>query len=98
MAVDIQIKCINKSDRPNPHERIVNIGGSPGATTANWKRSQEQAIVDLETGAYRYWVAVPGSDSVWVVVAVSRWGNKYIKTTADGEHPNNLLALPECPL
>jgi hypothetical protein len=32
-----------------------------------------------------------------VIVAVSQWGNKYIKTTADGVHPNNLLALPECP-
>lgn len=32
-----------------------------------------------------------------VVVAVSRFGNKYIKTEADGEQPNNLLSLPECP-
>jgi hypothetical protein len=32
-----------------------------------------------------------------VVVAVSRYGNKYIKTTADGEQPDNLLSLPECP-
>jgi hypothetical protein len=24
-----QIKCINKSDRFNPHERITNIGGYP---------------------------------------------------------------------
>ena len=31
------------------------------------------------------------------VVAVSRFGNKYIKTEADGDQPNNLLSLPECP-
>ncbi len=96
MATNVQIQCINKSDRPNPHERIVNIGGvrSDGV---RWKRAQQQAISDIKAGTYAYWVQVPGSDSVWVIVAVSRFGNEYIKTTADGEHPNNLLALPECP-
>lgn len=47
-------------------------------------------------GRWQFYVSVNGS-SVWVVIAVSRYGNKYIKTTADGEHPNNLLSLPECP-
>ena len=28
--------------------------------------------------------------------AVSRFGNKYIKTEADGDQPDNLLALYEC--
>ena len=31
-----------------------------------------------------------------VIVAVSRYGNKYLKTVADGEQPNNLLSLYEC--
>ncbi len=31
-----------------------------------------------------------------VVVAVSRFDHKYIKTEADGEQPDNLLSLPEC--
>lgn len=38
-----------------------------------------------------------GSREVRVIVAESRYGNKYIKTEADGEQPNNLLSLPECP-
>jgi hypothetical protein len=29
--------------------------------------------------------------------AFSRFGNKYLKTEADGEQENNLLSLPECP-
>jgi hypothetical protein len=37
------------------------------------------------------------ADSVWVIVAVSRLGHKYLKTEADGEQPDNLLSLPECP-
>ena len=95
MPQDIQIRCINKSDRSNPHERIISIGGV-NADGARWKRSQQQAIIDIETGVYRYFVNA-GGHTVWVIVAVSQWGHKYIKTTVDGEHPNNLLALPECP-
>ncbi|MFI5246011.1 MAG: DUF3892 domain-containing protein [Gemmatimonadales bacterium] len=34
--------------------------------------------------------------SVWVIIATHN-GNEYLKTEADGVHPNNLLALPECP-
>nr|WP_301538770.1 DUF3892 domain-containing protein [Klebsiella pneumoniae] len=33
---------------------------------------------------------------MWVIVAVSASGNKYLKTQNDGEQPNNLLSLPEC--
>jgi len=34
--------------------------------------------------------------TVDVIIAVHN-GNEYLKTTADGLHPNNLLALPDCP-
>jgi Protein of unknown function (DUF3892) len=40
----------------------------------------------------RSWFA---SDHFEVIVALSRYGNKYLKTVADGDAPNNLLALPE---
>jgi len=95
MAQQVQIGCINKSDRPNPHERILYVGGvNPDGT--RWKLSQEQAIAGIEDGRWQFYVSVNGQ-TVWVIVAVSRYGNKYLKTTADGEHPNNLLSLPECP-
>jgi hypothetical protein len=90
----IQIKCINKSDRMNPHERITHVGGYEDK---QWKITQEEAIAYIENKEWRFWVKPPNADSVWVIVAVSRYGNKYLKTEADGEHPNNLLSLPECP-
>lgn len=95
MAQQVQIQCINKSDRPNPHERILSVGGLNQDRT-RWKLTQQQAIAGIEDGRWQFYVSVNGH-TVWVIVAVSRYGNKYLKTTADGEHPNNLLSLPECP-
>ena len=89
-----QIKCINKLDRSNPHERITHVGGHEEKV---WKLTQEEAIRYIENGDWRFWVKPAHSESVWVVVAISRFGNKYLKTDNDGEDQNNLLSLPECP-
>ena len=95
MTDSIEIKCINKSDRFNPHERIINIGGiNPDGT--RWKLSQADAIVDIDSGRWSFHVA-RGLHVVRVVVAISRFGYRYLKTEADGEQPDNLLGLPECP-
>ncbi|GAA6176990.1 DUF3892 domain-containing protein [Sulfitobacter pacificus] len=93
MVKTAQIKCINKSDRDSSWERITHVGG---ITNERWKITQQDAINHIESGAWRFYVSV-GGDSVWVEVATSRYGNKYIKTVADGDQPNNLLSLPECP-
>lgn len=88
----IQIKCINKIDRYNPHERITHVGGF---TDKPWKITQEAAIQHIDSGEWGFWVHQHG-ESVWVIVA-ERNGRKYLKTQNDGEEPNNLLSLPECP-
>ncbi len=95
MPANIHIKCISKSDRMNPHERIQAVGGT-NPDGKRWKLSQESAIAGIERGEFRFYVSAHGK-SVWVIVAKSRFGNKYLKTEDDGEQPNNLLSLPECP-
>jgi uncharacterized protein DUF3892 len=96
VAQAIQIRCINKSDRYNPHERIRSVGGT-NADGTRWKLSEADAITGIEQGRYSFYVERPVGDRVGVIIARSAQGNKYLKTQADGEHPNNLLSLPECP-
>ena len=92
MATRLQVSCINKRDHPNPHERIQAIGGA--GSIGPWKWSEEMAIFLIEAGTYAYFVNV-GGKPVDVTVA-THIGRKYLKTTADGYEPNNLLSLPGC--
>jgi len=78
----------------NAHERIQNIGGvNPDRT--HWKMSEQQAISNIKNQRYAFYVSV-GGKTVAVVIATHQ-GREYLKTTADGYAPNNLLNLVECP-
>ncbi len=86
----LQVTCINK--RPShydPHERIQAIGG------AEWKKREDEAIQDIEENRHSFFVSRGGRTAEVVIGVYDR--RKYLKTTADGYVPDNLLALPECP-
>ena len=91
-----QIDCIEKDDRLNPHEAIQNIGGR-NPDGKRWSLTQKQAIDGIDSGKWDFYVVAAGRH-VKVIVATSRYGNKYIKTEADGDSPNNLLSLQSCQL
>jgi hypothetical protein len=94
MAIDVQVQCINKRDRPGPHERIQNIGGvNPDG--GRWKLREDQAIAGMKVGTWTFYTNVSGARAN---VRIGRHlGNEYLTTEPDGLPPNNLLRLPECP-
>lgn len=94
MAGKVQIRCINKTDRLSPHERIKNIGGT-NHDGGKWKLTLNEAIQSIKNDKYSFFVSVNGN-SVDVIIA-NHTGYEYLKTKNDGEQPNNLLSLPECP-
>ena len=97
MTQRVRIECVNKTDRYNPHERIASVGGRNHDGT-RWRMPEGQAIAGINEGKYSFYVESPPGHVVDVIIARSAHGSEYLKTRADGEHPNNLLALAECPL
>lgn len=93
----MNITCVTKSDRFNPHERITHLGGFY-SNGHRWLWPQEWVIQAIESGQYRFFVQRGLATAVEVEVSISQWGHKYIKTKADFYHPDNLLSLSECPL
>lgn len=86
-----QVTCINKrGGHFNPHERIEYIGNQTG----NWKLSEADAIRRIEGRSDSFFTLVNGREAE-VIVAVHN-GREYLKTTADGYSPDNLLSLAEC--
>jgi Protein of unknown function (DUF3892) len=97
MPVRVEVSCITKRDRENPHERIQGLGGVH--ESKRWYMPEEDIIAELDkpdsTRRWDFCVNV-NNNFVWVVVAV-HLGRKYLKTQPD-EHPeNNLLHLDPCP-
>lgn len=85
-----RISCVDVSG----NGRITAVGGV-GEDGSAWRLSLGAAVAAVEAGL-SFYVERPEGDRVAVIVAVSAKGRRYLKTEADGDVPNNLLALPSC--
>lgn len=83
-----QVTC-HTPDGYDADQRIDAIGGF------GWRHMIDEAILYIETGTNSYWTYAAGTRAT-VIVAKRPNGRKYLKTTADGVEPNNLLNLPRC--
>ncbi|MFZ2006497.1 MAG: DUF3892 domain-containing protein [Stellaceae bacterium] len=82
-----------RSDLVNHDRRLLGFGGV-NADGAHWRISQDRAIDAIEAGRWSFYVKARGRD-LPVIVAVSKYGSKYLKGAGDGLQPETLLALPE---
>jgi len=88
------IGCVDRSDLLNHDRRIRRVGGiNPDG--GRWNISESEAIAAIEAGRWGFYVARDG-EAVPLIVAVSKYGSKYLKTADDPLHPESLLALPRC--
>ena len=85
---DKQVTCINKQPRVNPHEGITHLGG-PG-----WRWTRQQVIDSINARTNTFYTLVNGKRAD--VRVVSGPNGPYVRTHADGQPNDNLLALPEC--
>lgn len=94
MAARYLICCISRTDRLNHDRRIRSIGGvNPDG--AHWSLSETAAVAAIEQGRWEFYIR-QNDREVPVLVALSKYGSKYLKCPADPLHPESLLALPEC--
>jgi hypothetical protein len=85
---DVQITCINKLPRDNSHEGITHLGGY------GWKWTRQQVVESINAKTNSFFTMVGGSRAdVGVVNGPSA---PYVRTYANGNWNDNLLALPEC--
>ena len=85
---DVQVTCINKLPRNDTHEGITHLGG------AKWKWTRAQVIQSIEDKTNTFYTLV--KDKRAEVGIVNGANGKYLRTHADGQWNDNLLALPEC--
>jgi uncharacterized protein DUF3892 len=85
---DVQVLCINKQPRSDPHEGITHLGG------AGWRLTRQEVVDCIKAGLHSFFTMVNGRRAdVGVVNAAN---GPYVRTHADGYWNDNLLALPEC--
>jgi hypothetical protein len=85
---DLQVTCINKTPRNDPHEGITHLGG------AGWKWTRQQVVDLINAKTHTFFTLVGGKRAN--VGVVNGPNGAYLRTYADGVWNDNLLALPEC--
>ncbi len=85
---DVQVTCINKQPRQNPHEGITHLGGS------GWRWTRQQVVDSINGGTNTFYTLAAGRRAD--VAVVDGPNGQYLRTHANGVWNDNLLALPEC--
>jgi len=85
---DAQVTCINKQSRNSTHEGITHLGGN------GWKWTRSEVIQSIRNKSNTFFTHVNGKRAD--IGIVEGQNGPYLRTYADGQWNDNLLALPEC--
>ena len=96
MARHLRIRCVDKGDRTPVHECIRAIGGI-NIDGSRWTLTQDKAILQIEDGTSAFYLERPRDHRFDMIVATDGHGNKYLRTVADTDQPEQHLQLPVCP-
>jgi hypothetical protein len=94
MAILLKVMWVDRSDQPDPYQRITHIGGSSGKF--EWKHTHAQAIQSIEKGVFHYYLEKDGR-VLKLEVGMAPNGCKHLKTQDDDDQPQLLLDLPQSP-
>ncbi|PPD14052.1 MAG: hypothetical protein CTY25_12560 [Methylobacterium sp.] len=83
------MRRIRQNDRRKPCERITHVGGR------TWTLETADVIARIESRKEAFYVSTSQGELVDVVVSINRHGQKFLRTTVDGDEPSHLLSLPE---
>ena len=87
-----RVSCTQKHEK---HEGIISLGCYGQGNTVH-KFSEAEVIDRIENRGDTFYSERPDGHVAEIEVA-KREGQKYLKTKPDGERPNNLDWLPDCP-
>jgi hypothetical protein len=87
-VADVQVRCVSKQPRQDPHHGITHLGGK------GWYWTRQQVVASIEARSNTFYTLVGGTRAD--VAVVDGPGGKYLRTHADRKWNDNLLALPEC--
>ena len=89
---DVRVTCITKPNVTSVHEHITHLGGT------GWRWDRDQVITSIVARTNTFFVLdAAGHRSEVGVVDPGNGRARYLRTFADGDWNNNLLALPQCP-
>ena len=87
MTAVLQISSLEKQN-----DVIVSVGGEV-PVLGHWKLTPQEIIAGIEDEKWKFFVQVD-QRFVWIVIALSNDGCKYITTKDD---TSDILSLPACP-
>ena len=85
---DVRVRCINKQPRQNPYEGITHLGGD------GWKWTRQEVVNSINAGINTFFTFERGQRAE--IGVVKGPNGDYLRTYANGQWNDNLLALIEC--